>query len=514
MRLLAETDMSYEYKTKPFEHQREGFEFSKDLRAYGILWEQGTGKTKLVIDNAAYLYEKREIDCVIVVAPSGVHSNWVTDEIPVHMPDRVMQNTKMFVYKTDSASTKRHQQDAEEILLHPGLIVVAMSYDSVVTEPSTALNKITGRREVIWKGGREYLWSIVKNRKCLYVADEGRRIKNPQADRTKVVVKSAKYASYRRLLNGTPVPNGAFDLYSQMLFLDENFWKPHSIGTWTAFKSMFGEFIPAQVRGPGGVLRAFQQLIGFKNLDLMQTILKSMCSRVVKEDVLDLPPKLYSTRTFDMAPAQKKVYDDLVNESLAWLDTGELVAAPMALTKLLRLQQVTSGFVPCEGGTEPIVNLGKHNPRLELLREICEDIPHKMIIWARFNRTVDSIIEMLGADAVRYDGQVSEGDRALAKNAFQKGDKKFFVAKASTAGEGITLHAAQTVCYVENDFDLASRQQSEDRAHRIGQLHPVNYIDLVARGSIDSYIIKSLREKVDISNQITGDRVREWLTAA
>jgi hypothetical protein len=506
----------YEPKTVPYPHQSVEFRDHWKDRARGLLWDMGLGKSKEVIDQAGALIEAGEINAIVIVAPDGVHRNWITDEFPTHCPDRLLGKMRMHCYQTEKAQTKWHQAACEALLAHEGVIVVAMSYDAVCTEPTYSTDKDSGKRTMIWRGGKRFLWEILQNRKVLYIADEARRIKNPTADRTKVVTKSAKFAPYRRLLNGTPVPNGPFDIYSQMLFLDENFWKPHGISTFGAFKNMFGIFQPASVRGPGGVLRQFNQLVAYKNLPLLQRILGTMCSRLLKEDVLDLPPKVFSRRTFELTAAQWEVYRALESDLMATLETGELVTAPLAITRLLRFQQITSGYVPVDDPSgEPIHEIGKTNPRFDDLHECLEDIPGKAIVWCRFNRSVDhamNVCELLKQKVVRYDGQVTPDQRAEAKELFQKGDAFRMIAKTSTAGEGLTLHAASYAVYCENTFDLAERQQSQDRIHRIGQKHTCNYYDQVALGTVDEKIVKALIEKVDISNQITGDRIREWIS--
>lgn len=504
----------YQFRTTPFPHQESSFLTTRDDTAHGLLFEMGTGKTKVAIDTAAWLYQNGKIDAILVVAPDGVHRNWVTDEIPKHMPLGVLEKTSMFCYRTDKAGTKYHQADAEALLAHKGLVVLTMSYDAVVTDPLYTKDATTGARHCTWRGGKKFLWDFLRTRKVLYVADESRRIKNPLADRTKVVVKSSVYAPYRRLLNGTPVPNGPFDLYSQLLFLDENFWKPHGIGSFAAYKVMFGVFQKAAVRDGNGKLREFNQLLGYKNLDLLQKILSTITSRVTKDQVLNLPPKLYSRGRFELTAAQSRIYAGLRDDLFAKLDDGSIATAPLAITQLLRFQQVTSGFVPTDNQEEPIYEIPGANPRLELLADLCEDIPHGCIIWARFTRSVDNIMALLGDRAVRYDGKVGGDQRAANKEAFQSGAKQFFVSKASTGGDGLTLTKARTVIYYENTYDLAERQQSEDRAHRIGQEHPVNYIDLIGNGTVDEKIVKALLSKFDISQQITGDEIKGWLLEA
>ena len=268
-------------------------------------------------------------------------------------------------------------------------------------------------------------------------------------------------------------------------------------------------------------------LIEYKNLPELHDMIKDDSSRVLKTDVLDLPPKLYSKRFFDMSSKQQKLYEELRDHYIADLE-GSNVSADLAITRMLRLQQITCGYVAVEEATCPdpdnpdyieyinkTVQIEEKNLRLKLLEEICETLEGKAIIWARFTNDIDMIMDMLGDKAVRYDGKTKTDDRARAIESFQH-DKdndgaQFFVANAQAAGTGLTLTKATTVIYYNNNFKLADRLQSEDRAHRIGQEHPVQYIDLVANGTVDEHIINALVEKKDIAAIITGDEVKDWL---
>ena len=214
-----------------------------------------------------------------------------------------------------------------------------------------------------------------------------------------------------------------------------------------------------------------------------------------------------------MTSKQSNIYEELVEEFIVELENGEFVEASLAIVRLLRLQQITCGYVGTEPG-EPLVRLDDENPRLKLLHSICEHMPHKTIIWARFVEDINQIMDMLtlsGEKAVRYDGQVDDDEKATAKEEFQNGEAKFFVANPQAGATGLTLHAARTVIYYSNSFNLVDRLQSEDRAHRIGQEHPVNYIDLVCNGTVDEKIVKSLKGKQEIASEIIGDDLREWL---
>lgn len=492
--------MTYQYKSKPFKHQADTFEMSKDLAAYGILWEQGCGKTKPTIDTAAYLYEKGEIDAVIVVAPSGVHRNWLSDELPAHLPDRVSRVSKAHVWDTKKARNVGTTKERDALLKHKGLAWLLLSYDGAVTDLA-----------------KKYLWKFLRQRRCLYVMDEGHNIKTPKAKRTQALVKSGKYAPYRRLLTGTPVAQGPFDLYSQLKFLDENIWKRHELDSFRTFKFHFGDwFTRAECEKELGYDPGFDKLIEYKNIDELTAILRTISSRVTKDEVLDLPPKLYSTRYFELEPLQASIYQQLRDEYEAELEDGAMIDGNLAIVRLLRLQQIISGYAHTDDEEEPVRLIGNCNPLMDLVEEEANALTHPAIIWGRFRKDIDQIMDRLGNRAVRYDGTMDDDACERSKMAFQAGDAQFFVGNPQKGGTGLTLVQARTVMYATNSFKLIERLQSEDRAHRIGQEHPVNYIDFEGRlpgggQTVARHIIKALRRKFDIAAKITGDTLREWL---
>jgi SNF2 family DNA or RNA helicase len=145
-----------------------------------------------------------------------------------------------------------------------------------------------------------------------------------------------------------------------------------------------------------------------------------------------------------------------------------------------------------------------------------EEVSGKIIIWSRFRydivRIRAALVKEYGEKSVvSYYGDTSDEDRQRAIQLFQDGDARFFVANPATAGYGLTLTEANTVIYYANDFNLETRIQSEDRCHRIGQKNPVTYIDLIAEGTIDEKIVKSLRDKIAIGAKVLGEEAREWL---
>lgn len=487
--------MTYEFHTQPFPHQKETFENSKDLSAYAILWEQGCGKTKLAIDNACYLFEKGEINAVLVVAPSGVHRNWLTDELPTHVPTRLRSQIRARVWESSKAKQVGFKANLQELLKEGGFSWLFISYDGFMTET-----------------GKTFVWNFLKKRKCFYVIDEAHNIKTPGAKRTKSIVASSKYAPYKRILTGTPVAQGPFDIYSQLKFLDDDFWKSHGFSNYSTFKFHFGEWWTRQQSVQNvGFDPGYDKLLRYRNIDQLQKILASASSRITKDTAgLNLPPKLYTQRYYELIPEQRRVYNQLVSEFVAVLENGQVVEANLAITRLLRLQQIICGYVQTDA-EEPIQQIGDKNPRLDCLEEIISGLYQPAIIWARFTKDIDQIMDLLGNKAVRYDGKLTEDEAAESKRRFQAGEVQFFVGNPQKGKEGITLIQAKTVIYYSNSFKLIDRLQSEDRAHRIGQNDAVTYIDITAPKTVDEHIVKALRNKFDIATQITGDQLKDWL---
>jgi len=478
---------------KNYEHQERVFKLSKDLQDFAIFWEQGTGKTKLALDTACHLRRKGEINALFILAPNGVQRAWIEDEVPKWVD---VDHAAVF-HTTSKMHTLRGKRELTDVMVHD-FPIVAMSYDGIMT-----------------KKGSQYIAKLLRTHDAMFVCDESTAIKSASAKRTIRVLAAGKWAKYRRIMNGTPIPNSPFDLYSQVNFLIPNFWRERGFANSAVFKNYFGIWETGTYKEPkvtksGKVLTEFKFVKGYRNLTELNGYLTSISDRVLKADVLDLPPKVYSKRYFELSAAQKKAYREIRDDALTFIATGELLTAPLAITKLLRLQQVTCNYLPSEA-QERMVDISPTNPRLNCLETLLEEVSHGCIIWARFRRDIDLITNLLGDRCVRYDGQTGEEERATAKRRFQSGDVQFFVGNPAAAGFGLTLTAARTVVYYNNDFRLVNRLQSEDRAHRIGQEHPVDYVDIVCPGTVDSHIVKALRNKVEIAAAVTGDKLKEWL---
>ena len=492
----------YVYKTTPFKHQEEVFMQSREKEYYALLMEQGTGKSKVIVDTASYLYAHGKIDMVCVVAPNGVQRNWVINEVPTHCPDYVNAMAAWY----NSTPTKKEREAICAVMEHSGLKVIAINIEALATTKGVAFVK-----------------NLLTAFSTLLVVDESSTIKSPKAQRTKNLLKLSQHASYRRILTGTPVTQGPLDVFTQFTFLDPYILRTSS---YYAFRNRYA--IMKEVRTAG---RTFQKPVGYHHLEELTALVAPHSYRALKADCLDLPAKLYAKRYVQLSDAQAKLYRQLKKDVLAELN-GQVMSAPLALTKLLRLQQIVGGFfVPDElvidesfedgfftvehKDPQPIDEV---NPRIESLIDLIGETNGKIIIWARFRAEIAAICKRLQAEfgassTVEYHGGVDPERRSDNIKSFQNSsDCRFFVGHVQAGGKGLTLHAATTMIYFSNNFSLEDRLQSEDRAHRIGQTKNVTYIDFVATDTLDEKIVQALRSKKAIADLITGDEpIENWL---
>ena len=193
---------------------------------------------------------------------------------------------------------------------------------------------------------------------------------------------------------------------------------------------------------------------------------------------------------------------------------GKLATAPHVLTQMMRLHQITCGFL--KNDDDSISDL--KNNRIDSLLELLDEVEGKVIIWANYVHDVEKIVAKLCDEygpetVVQYYGATSQEQREKSIKQFQdpKSKVKYFVGNPQTAGYGITLTEAGTVIYFSNGYDLEKRLQSEDRAHRIGQKKSVTYVDLIAPKTVDEKIVKALRNKIDIASQVMGEELKKWI---
>ena len=478
--------MNYKFKTKPYDHQLDALKASWDKEVFAYFMEMGTGKSKVLLDNAAILYDKGEINALLLIAPKGVYKNWFDSEIPTHLVDHI--DKKMVLWKSSDKSIKQIKK--LNTLFEPGsdLRILIMNVESFSSG-----------------NGSEFAYKFLSaHPKSMVAIDEATTIKTPTSNRTKNILKLSNHCKYRRILTGSPVTKSPLDLYSQCAFLDPWLLDHQSFYT---FKSRYSICKKIEVNG-----RRIEIVVGYRNLGELSDKIKTFSQRVLKEDCLDLPEKTFVKHYVELTKEQKKVYEQMKKEAIAFLD-GKMQSTATVMTQLMRLHQITCGHFTADDGTIkdlPCSRLGE-------LMDILEKIEGKTIIWSHYTHDVKRIIaeikKVYGEDSVvDYYGATDTDSRSANIKKFQTDDRcRFFVGTTHTGGYGITLTAGSNMVYFSNGYDLEKRQQSEARIDRIGQTKKMTYIDIMAQDTIDERIVKALRSKVNIANAIMDEDIKDWI---
>lgn len=474
--------MHYKYKSKPFAHQKKALEMSWDKESFAYFMEMGTGKSKVLIDNIAMLYNAGKINGALIVAPKGVYKNWFDSEIPTHMPDYIEKKMGLWRTKPDDKALKPLFSTGAE--LH----ILIMNVEAFST-----------------KKGMDFADKFLSSHKALMGIDESTTIKNPAAKRTKNIVSLRPLTKYRRILTGSPVTKSPLDLFSQCYFLDPFLLDQSS---YYVFRTRYAVCRKINVSG-----RSVEIVVGYRNLSELSEKLKEFSYRVLKDDCLDLPKKTFVKRTVELTDEQKKLYKQMKQEAIAFLN-GKMVTSATVITQLMRLHQITCGhFTSNDGEVQDV----KSN-RIGQLMDVLEEMEGKAVIWAHYRYDIRKIVEAIskkyGENAVvTYYGDTSTDDRQKAIKKIQDPESpvRFIVGTPQTGGYGITLTGASTMIYYSNGYDLEKRMQSEARIDRIGQEKPMTYIDLIAEDTIDTKIVKSLRNKVNIASEIMGEDLKAWI---
>jgi len=477
--------MQFKYKTKPYAHQEDALLKSYNKKNFAYFMEMGCGKSKVLIDNIYWLWQQKEIDTAIVVAPKGVYMNWKNNEIPIHLPDDI--DADIYLWKANPTRNEKKKL-AEGATKRDKFRILLMNVESFVTKKAPV-----------------FLESFTHRSEFMLAIDESTTIKNVKAKRTKAIMKFGETAKYKRILTGSPITQSPLDLYSQCAFLSK------TLLGYDSYWSFQGRFAIIKQQRMGSM--SFNQVVGYKNLEELTQKLKFFAHRTTKKEALDLPDKIYTTRQVDLTSTQIDQYISMKKTSVIYLEDGNMVSAPEVMTRLLRLQQLLCGYLVNDDGE----TIELANNRIKVMMEVIEEMDGKVIIWSRFRYDIKKIKNELAkaygsGSVVTYYGDTSQEDRDSAIHNFQTNpETRFFVSNAQTGGRGITLTAASNVIYYSNDFNLESRKQSEDRCHRIGQHKPVLYVDLVCPNTVDVHIVKSLLQKDKIANKTLGEEVLEWL---
>lgn len=532
IRSVTQTD--FQFKTTPYDHQRKCFMRSRDLLYFAYLMEMGTGKTKVTIDVAAWLFLKGEINFLLVSAPNDVHADWINKELPPHLPDWVERRTCIW-----SSQMKKKDWDDYHALFDPefkGLRVLAVNHDAFSAEvkywdtPRIVKGKIIKDKPRFGTAVK----SIMNSFDVLFAVDESSKIKTPGATRSQRHASVGRKAKYRRILTGTL--GDPLETYQQFNFLEPTILGGHPPMNYFAYKHRYATWQTERNHATG---QNYQVCTGFRRIDELNAKVEEHSFRVLKKDCLDLPDKVYKRRPCQMEKEQRRLYERVKQQSILEL-RQEDHAVGNVLVKYLRLQQIMGGWLPNvevpDAPADPIFEKPEKNPRIAALLDVIEENPNdRVIIWSRFRAEIEAITDILNSiypdQAVHYYGGTSKEDRPEHEFRFQgtrpiidpethqkTGEEvcpeekraRFMVANPASGGYGKTWTAATLTIYYSNDFSLEKRLQSEDRNHRIGQTNKVLYVDLEMPNTLDARILRALKTKKNLADTVVGDDPSEW----
>jgi len=468
-------------------HQQKALTESFTKEDLFLAFEMGTGKTCTVLQILRHKFSKNEgMMRTLIFAPIVVLKNWA-NEI-----DKFTNIKSSHVHILMGPASKR-MSILEKVGEDSGIIIV--NYDI-----------LSNKRIFTWL----FEWAPE-----ILVCDESHYVKNFRSKRAIAVSRIADNAKHTFMLTGTPILNTAADLFMQFRILDGNKGGGTFGKHFYSFRHTYFQDENQQRAGTQGYFPKFTER------EAARTTLKEKISlkmlKVTKEECLDLPSLVVQTMRVELSAEQQAPYNQMKRDFIAFVN-GELnagvpqaIVAKIAITKLLRLQQIVSGFAKTESGES--VQL-KDVPRRTVLKELLETITvdHKVIVWSVFKQNyimIEDVCEKLGIQYTSITGQTK--DKAAAAHEFNTDPNvKVLIGNPSAGGVGINLVAASYMIYYSRDFKLSSDLQSEARSHRKGsEIHKkITRINLEAPGTIDELISEALKNKQNISKEVIGWKER------
>lgn len=457
-----------QYTTEPYDHQREALERAYAKPEFAFFLEQGTGKSKIIVDEIVNLIDDDKIDIAVIIAPNQVHENWA-EQFSLHGQEN---KYNILIFKSKLNYDKLLKQANELWSEKPLIILINIDVFSTAK-------------------GLAFIYSILASKPSynLYLAvDESHKIKTPGAIRTKNILLLSKKADYRRIATGTEAQEGLEGLYSQMKFLNGNII---GINSFTAFRNMYCEVMNMET-GRGQI---YQKITGYRNQDRLAASIAPYVYQKRKADCLDLPDKVYITHYIQMTAKQKLLYSKMVEDLIISMGDGTIIDVTQALTRMMKLQQVLCGHVIVEDKSMLVPSL-----RADYCVELIE-AANKTIVFCRFiNDTiiVSTALDKAGIGSVVVNGRVTNRLEMINQWRTDK-NKRALIMTIQTGGTGLTLNEANNVIFYSNVWSSTDRIQAEDRNHRIGQESKVTYHDIVVRNMVDHKLLLALQQKSNIA---------------
>lgn len=458
----SEPDLSgLVWKTAPWRHQEAGVAKWLKVKRGALYHAMGAGKSAEALAGIAQLFRKGLAKRALIVSPLSVFVEW-----PKQFERHATAGTFHII-----RDTKKGRKLLEEL---PEQAIVLVNYEKLVSLEEA----ITGKFEII-------------------IADEATKIKNPSAQRTKMLARLTKETPYVLIMTGTPVSKNLVDVFGEFMVMD-NFWFGKSF--W-----MFKQRYCAM----GGWMG--HQIVGYQREDELRKIIDFPSHRVTKAEALpNLPPKVYEERVCEMTPEQRKIYKDTVKKFLIEFQQGT-IDIKNAASRIVKLQEIANGFVIDAAGQTIEIS----DTKLDCLSETLEEIEdgERVVVWCRFKRDVRRIEELLGElrpdrEAFVLSGDVVGRKREECLETFKVTEGSSLVAQIQTGGLGIDLTCSHFALIFSNVWEYALREQMEDRHHRPGQQNAVTYIDFVTENTVDRKVQRVLESRKTLSEWLMEEKGR------
>lgn len=471
---------------EPRAHQYEGFNIGAAVLdgspAFGLWHDMGLGKTVTGLALAVHVWEQqgRPDMTVLIVCPASVITGWGREIAAwAKMPHRILELT---------GPMKRRVTSIAKLDLDPhfhGITFLITNYD-VLHRPAMQA-------------------ALMKRKPSVLICDEAHMLKSPRSERSKAARKIGAGAK-RIALTGTPTDK-LQDWYGIMYFLDRHIFGANK----ASFEAHFFESYVL----PSGIPVITRPRA--ENLDELLEKAHSIAHAASKDTCIDLPEKIdLPDVEVELEPAARKLYDKMARDAIAWLESGEAVVGDNVLTRMMRLVQITGGFIKDESGQTTQVSEAKIKACVAEVQRVLAQEP-KVVIMCRFTAEIDALKEALSERKLKLnvailDGRTPPGEqRARMIDEFQEGDTDVIIVQEKAGGAGITLHAASTMIDYSRSPDFIPYAQKRDRIHRIGQKNTCTYINLIVPGTLDQAILTGiLREKMSV-HQVTVHQWRKML---
>lgn len=467
----AKMPEGFEFKTKPYEHQIAAFNYGLVNDKWLLGDEMGLGKTKQVIDIAvAKKLQKGYKHCLIICGVNGLKWNWA-NEVKTHSNEEAWilgqrkKNGRIVIgSNADKLDDLKHLNSISAYFIITNIETLRSAEIVAQIENLCALNAIQ-----------------------MIAFDECHKAKNPTSQQGKGILKTK--AETMIAMTGTPLMNTPLDLYIILKWLG---YEKHSFYQFKNHYCVMG--------GYGGY-----EIVGYRNLDELQSELDNIMLRRKKETVLDLPEKTYIDEFVEMTPKQEQIYKEVTAQIKANIDQIKMANNPLA--ELIRMRQAT-------GYTGILSSSIKESAKLDRMEEIVDEAVEngkKVVIFSNWTQMTLPIYNRL---AVKYHGtyitgEVDSDQRAEHVRRFQEDDDcKFVVGTIGAMGTGITLTAGTVEIFLDEPWNMALKEQCVDRCHRIGQKNNLTIYTIMAKDTIDERIHDIVEQKGVMADAIVDGVVK------